>query len=229
MSPTPFFILQTLLEDKRDVYEILEGNFKHDHHPSSREIRLYISSEFTGTTSQSEMLARSVGCQKFIILVFSLKFCGALHLTDSSHEKSCIIKDVLPDLRLRCKSLGIQFYAVELCSAISSDCIPPPTHPLSSSEGSQPRSIDRQDSKDSEVAQEDGVIHHLERCGIFKLAREEIKRCQELSAGPNFIVSTHDTMKHSHHYFLRCCGRPCWLRGMATNLCALTYFRRTLT
>ena len=52
MSPTPFFCKTA---DKRDTYEILEGNFKLERYPSSREIRLYISSEFAGSTNNYKL------------------------------------------------------------------------------------------------------------------------------------------------------------------------------
>lgn len=40
-----------------------------------------------------------------------------------------------------------------------------------------------------DTSQDDGTLYHLERLGILTLAVDEIKLCQRLSAGPNFVVS----------------------------------------
>ena len=44
-------------------------------------------------------------------------------------------------------------------------------------------------SKNLNEAKDDGILYQLERKGILKLTVDEIKRCQRLSAGPNFVVT----------------------------------------
>ena len=123
---------------------------------------------------------------------------------DSKHEKSCVSEDVFPALRSHCKSLGMQFHAVDFYSAVP---LPPP----------RDRETMAADEEESGQSIEDGVIHHLERKGIFKLATEEIKKCQTLSAGPNFIVSitTHKSFLKLHQASLAIdfVGSKIWLQA----------------
>lgn len=147
-----------------ETQELLEGNFKPDHQPQLRTIRLYVSSEFTG-----------YGLKKANIARFNFFF-----FADSTHERAHIASSVFPSLHSHCCSLGLQFCGVDLFSVLPSSfrsLLPP-------CPGNSPA------PSDEEWPREKGLIHLLEREGIFLLASEEIKRCQALSAGPNFIVST---------------------------------------
>ncbi len=97
---------------------------------------------------------------------------------DSTYERSSIVRNVFPLLRSHCNSLGLQFYGVHMYSAL-------PSSILSCSE-----TVREGEASDGlKTSQEDGTMYQLERIGVLKLAAEEIKSCQRLSAGPNFVVS----------------------------------------
>ena len=66
---------------------------------------------------------------------------------------------MLPQLRKFCRSLGMYFKAVDLYSDI-------------------PRSAECSE-----------VMHRLESQGILRLALEEVKLCQKMSAGVTFVVN----------------------------------------
>lgn len=160
MSPAPF-----CTQIYWDIHEVLEGSFKLDHHPSSRAIRIYISSEYGGRS-------RNIAIAQMNVYFF----CFFL---DSAHERFCIVRDVFPALRSHCKSLGLQFYGVDMYSAL-------PSSLCCSTDGGTPG-----DGTSNELyaSREYGTLYQLERIGVLKLAVEEIKLCQRLSAGPNFVVS----------------------------------------
>ena len=100
-------------------------------------------------------------------------------VVDSGHERSHIVEDVFPALHSHSKSLGLQFYAVDMYAALPSHLCCPTNGVRTESGG----------PKDDKEAEEDGTLYHLERMGVLRLAPKEIKLCQQLSAGPNFVVS----------------------------------------
>ena len=66
---------------------------------------------------------------------------------------------MFPKLRKFCQSLGLQFHVVDMYRDILAN----------------PECSD--------------TMYKLEGEGVLQLALEEIKRCQQMSAGPTFIVS----------------------------------------
>ena len=80
-------------------------------------------------------------------------------IADSRWEHKYLRDRVFPKLRHYCQSLGLQFHVVDLYRDI----------PVDSSNG--------------------GAMYELERQGVLRLALEEIKLCQQVSAGPSFVVS----------------------------------------
>ena len=85
------------------------------------------------------------------------------HHIDTVVEKDYLFKHAIPKLRQFCQLLGIQFHAIDFYCALPHHCVTPGAA---------------------------DIVFQLEREGTLKLALEEIKLCQRISAGPNFVVST---------------------------------------
>ena len=111
------------------------------------------------------------------------------HFADTLYERLHIIKDVFPCLRSHCASLGLQFYGVDLFRSLPSS-LARSRRRVSSVDKRVSRSGSTGSDKDYTTLQEDGTLYQLERMGVFKLVPREIELCQNLSAGPNFVVST---------------------------------------
>lgn len=88
-----------------------------------------------------------------------LPFQTICHSLDSQWERTYLRERVLPQLRKYCHSLGMYFNAVDLYSDF-------------------PRSAECSE-----------VMYRLESQGILRLALEEVKLCQQMSAGVTFVVN----------------------------------------
>lgn len=107
--------------------------------------------------------------------------------TDTTQERAHVVRDVFPLLHAHSKALGLQFHGVDLYNAVPSSLkhtllSPPKTGDV------EALPCNGETGKDPGSPRESGLIYLLEREGLFTLASDEIKRCQSLSAGPNFIV-----------------------------------------
>ena len=101
-------------------------------------------------------------------------------LSDMSFESPFIVNHMFPALRSHCQSLGLQFYGIDLYNSIPSLLqSPPPDSRIHDG---------RESSECLEKPWEERVLYQLEREGMLKLAIWEIKKCQIMSTGPNFVV-----------------------------------------
>ena len=150
--------------------DVLEGSFAAEQRPLSRSVRLYISSEFSGTPFNPPLWLAIKPCL-FIVLLIPAPL-------DSRCEKQYLWEKVIPELRQFCQTLGLQFHAVDLFRSLPRGL--PCTTSSSSSEGEGER----------EGEGGDRLLYLLELQGALQLALKEIKLCQRVSAGPTFVVST---------------------------------------
>ena len=94
--------------------------------------------------------------------------------TDSKWERLYMKNRIIPALRTFCQSNGLQFHTVDMHHAVAE-----------SADSSIPDG--RESERENGLG---GVLYELERKGALELGLWEIKLCQEVSAGPTFVVST---------------------------------------
>ena len=115
--------------------------------------------------------------------------------TDTSHERRMLKEKVSPHLRSFSRSLGLQLHVVDLYDNLPAGWLPPVASRGEVEEQEGEREGEREGENQTGQEMEGGVgggsevMCGLELRGLFQLALSEIRTCQDMSAGPTFIVS----------------------------------------
>lgn len=145
--------------DQREIKDVLEGHLTLEHKPVFKYIRIFLSSDQTGTYGLASPLTR--------VLLQSLS-CS---VSDSEWDRKYLRENVFPDLKQFCQSLGLQFHVVDLYDNI----------PTSWARGEV-------QGRGEEEARESRVLRDVDLQETLQLALWEIRMCQDVSAGPTFVV-----------------------------------------